>query len=118
MERPANVKFLTAEENLCLEYLLQAQDLFDRICVNDHQNTADSYNFGHYVDAARNAILVRGCRRMDPDNLLKQSPTSRAAKVTPTMQEHMRSTETVKGELGTILDKLNRGENPTIPPEE
>lgn len=93
MNRPASINFLTAEENLCMEYLLQAQDLFDKICANDPQNGADSYNFGHYVDAARNAILVRGCRRLDPENLLKQSPVSHAARITPTMMEHARSTE-------------------------
>lgn len=112
MDRPASIKFLTAEENLCMEYLLLAQDLFDKICTNDPQNVADSYNFGHYVDAARNAVLIRGARRMDSDNLLKQSNQSRAAKVTPTMQEHMRSTES-EGELTDVLNKLNRGENPT-----
>ena len=32
-----------------------------------------------YVDAARNAILVRGCRRMDPENLMKRDPKSHAA---------------------------------------
>jgi len=83
MDRPACVKFLTPEENECLESLLRAQDLFDTICQDDPQNPTDSYNFGHYVDAARNAILVRGARRMDPQNLLKRNPNSKAAKLIP-----------------------------------
>lgn len=93
MNRPANIKFLTVEENLCMEYLLLAQDMFDKICANDPQSGADSYNFGHYVDAARNSILIRGSRRMDPENLLMRSSGTSAAKITPTMQETARSTE-------------------------
>lgn len=108
MDRPANIKFLTAKENLCMEYLLQAQDLFDQICGEDPQSSADSYNFGHYVDAARNSILIRGARRGDPDNLLKQSPRSGAARVTPTMQEHMLSTETAGGN-GGLTDDIAKG---------
>lgn len=115
MKRPANIDFLTTEENMCMEYLLMAQDIFDKICSDSPQNPGDSYNFGHYVDAARNAILVRGCRRMDPENLMKRDPKSHAAEVTPTMAEHARSSEGGAGKLGEILDTLNRGENPAPP---
>ena len=72
MERPSNVNFLTPEENQCLEYLLLAQDLFDKICEENPQFGADTFNFGHYCDAARNAFIIRGARRADPENLLKK----------------------------------------------
>ncbi|MCM1230218.1 MAG: hypothetical protein NC489_08795 [Ruminococcus flavefaciens] len=81
MTRPVNIKFLTASENECMELLVQAQDLFDAICKQDPQNSTDAYNFGHYVDAARTAILARGARRMDPENLLvKHSPNESTTK--------------------------------------
>lgn len=70
MKRPANVNFLTSKENECLELLLSAQDLFDEICSEYPQASSDTYNFGHYMDAARNAILMRGARRIDTENLL------------------------------------------------
>lgn len=72
MNRPANVHFLTEQENECLELLLQAQDIFDKICEESPQSPTDSYNFGHYLDAARSAILLRGARRLDEDNLLSK----------------------------------------------
>lgn len=70
MNRPANINFLTPQENECMELLLKAQDIFDKICDDSPQSPTDSYNFGHYLDAARSAILVRGARRLDADNLL------------------------------------------------
>lgn len=70
MIRPANINFLTPDENQCYELLLQAQDLFDKICEDSPQSSTDAYNFGHYLDAARQSILIRGVRRQDPDNLL------------------------------------------------
>lgn len=70
MNRPANITFLTPDENECMELLLQAQDLFDKMCLESPQSPTDSYNFGHYLDAARSAILLRGARRLDQDNLL------------------------------------------------
>lgn len=70
MNRPVNIGFLTPKENECMELLLQAQDIFDEICGESPQSSTDSYNFGHYLDAARSSILVRGARRLDPENLL------------------------------------------------
>lgn len=64
------VKFLTELENRCLGLVNEAQSLFDQICEEDPQSASDSFNFGHYIDAARDAILIRGARRMDPANLL------------------------------------------------
>lgn len=65
-----NVNFLTPIENEVMEHLRKAQELFDELCVLEPQDPSDSYNFGHYVDAAKNAVVIRGARRMDPDNLL------------------------------------------------
>lgn len=76
MNRPADISFLTPEENQCFECLLQAQDLFDKICENSPQSPTDSYNFGHYLDAARSAILLRGARRLDSVNLLTKHRTT------------------------------------------
>lgn len=70
MKRPANVSFLSKDENACLELLLQAQDLFDKLCTEEPQNSKDAYNFGHYLDAAMTSLVIRGCRRLDPDNLM------------------------------------------------
>ncbi|MCM1531861.1 MAG: hypothetical protein NC114_06275 [Ruminococcus flavefaciens] len=81
MKRPVSINFLTPQENECLELLVQAQDMFDAICKQDPQNSTDAYNFGHYVDAARTAVLVRGARRMDSENLLvKHSPNESTTK--------------------------------------
>ncbi|WP_300944097.1 hypothetical protein [uncultured Duncaniella sp.] len=68
------VSFLTAEENACLAALARAQKLFDTICAEQPQVATDSYNFGHYIDAARNSVIMRGARRMDPDTLLPKAP--------------------------------------------
>lgn len=77
MKRPVNVTFLTEAENKCMELLIQAQDIFDKLCDEEPQNSVDSYNFGHFMDSARMTVLVRGARRMDAENLLvKHSNTS------------------------------------------
>ena len=68
----AHSKILTPLENECLTYLEKAQELFNRIVSEDPQDSGDGYNFGHYVDAARNAVIIRGARRADPDNLIRQ----------------------------------------------
>lgn len=68
----ANIKFLTEKENECMEYLLQAQAIFDEICLESPQDATDSFNFGHYIDAARQAVILRGARRLDPENLLNK----------------------------------------------
>ena len=105
MDRPSNVNFLTDRENECMEHLLQAQDIFDEICTESPQSVSDTFNFGHYVEAARNAILIRGARRRDPDNLLKKK--SRISVLTPTMIEHARSTERHAGEVSYTEDGEN-----------
>lgn len=71
----ANIKFLTEKENECMEHLLQAQSIFDEICVESPQDATDSFNFGHYIDAARQAVILRGARRLDPENLLNKKST-------------------------------------------
>lgn len=70
------VSFLTDQENECLACLSKAQKLFDAICVEDMQVSTDSYNFGHYIDAARNSVIMRGARRMDPDTLIPKQTRS------------------------------------------
>lgn len=80
MLRPVNISFLTKDENACMELLIQAQDLFDKICDESPQNSTDAFNFGRYLDSARNSLLIRGARRMDADNLLtKHSDTATSA---------------------------------------
>lgn len=66
MKPDAKISFLTEGENMCLAYLNMAQEIFDEQCEASPQSPSDSYNFGHYVDAARNAVLIRGARRLDP----------------------------------------------------
>lgn len=105
MNRPANVKFLTDRENQCLELLLQAQEIFDEICMESPQSSADTYNFGHYVEAARTAILLRGARRIDHDNLLKKHSAGPA--LTPVMLEHARSTSKDYGVEGKDWSEHN-----------
>lgn len=105
MERPANINFLTPEENQCFELLLQAQDIFDEICKESPQSPGDSYNFGHYLEAARGSLLIRGARRMDADNLIRK--TSATPKMTPTMLEHLMSTERRTNKISeSIADDL------------
>lgn len=91
MERPANVVGLTKRENECLEHLLAAQDLFDEICAEFPQSSADTYNFGHYLEAARTSIYMRGFRRLDPKNLLKTPLSAEESKLSATLIEHARS---------------------------
>lgn len=64
------VNFLTEKENIIMRYLDEAQKLFDEVSLEDPQNSLDSFNFGHYVDAARGAVILRGARRIDPDALM------------------------------------------------
>lgn len=64
------ILILTDDENRCMQYLIAALNLFNKICQDDPQDPTDSYNFGHYVDAAKSAIIVRGARRLDPEHLM------------------------------------------------
>ena len=59
-----------------MEHLLQAQAIFDEICLESPQDVIDSFNFGHYIDAARQAVILRGARRLDPENLLNKKSKS------------------------------------------
>lgn len=72
MERPANISFLTPDENRCFELLLQAHDVFDKISTEDQQSPLDGSNFGRYMDSARSILLLRAMRRQDPENLLRK----------------------------------------------
>lgn len=65
------INFLTDPENMVMQHLLQAADLFDEICHQEPQDPADTFNFGHYIDAAKSAVILRGARRIDPNVLLK-----------------------------------------------
>ena len=67
----APIHFLTDQENEVMKYLMKAMDLFDEICHEDPQDPADTFNFGHYIDAAKGAVILRGARRMEPNVLLK-----------------------------------------------
>ena len=67
----APIHFLTNQENEVMTYLMKAMDLFDEICHEDPQDPADTFNFGHYIDAAKGAVILRGARRMEPNVLLK-----------------------------------------------
>lgn len=64
------ISFLNEKENLILRYLVEAQRMFDELSVEDPQHPMDSFNFGHYVDAAKNAVVLRGARRIDPVALM------------------------------------------------
>ena len=64
------ISILTDDENQCMQYLIAALNLFNKICQDDPQDPTDSYNFGHYVDAAKTSIIVRGARRLDPEHLM------------------------------------------------
>lgn len=105
MQRPANINFLTEDENQCFELLLQAQDLFDKICDETASSPTDAYNFGHYLDAARYAILVHGVRRFDPDNLLTRS------RIAQTLLD--RDKETGSQDRNVVMDAIGR--NSTMP---
>lgn len=71
----SNIKFLNVKENECLSHLNAALEIFAELCSQDPQHPSDTYNFGHYVDAARHAVIMRGARRLDPENLLPKSKT-------------------------------------------
>ena len=64
------ISFLTSEENEIMYHLKSATELFTKISTEDPQSPTDGYNFGHYIDAAINAVILRGARRMDPEHLL------------------------------------------------
>lgn len=64
------VSFLTEAENRVMFHLIAAMDLFEMICEKDPQDPSDTYNFGHYLDAAKSAVIMRGARRMDPETLI------------------------------------------------
>ena len=66
------IKFLTYKENIIYNKLKECVDMFDEISKEDPQDPADTYNFGHYIDAAISAVLLRGARRMDTENLLNK----------------------------------------------
>lgn len=70
IDNSAKISFLSSEENACIQLLISAQKLFNRISNEDPQDPSDTYNFGHYLTAARNAVIIRGARRLDPVNLL------------------------------------------------
>lgn len=64
------ISFLTDKENEVMQHLVSAYMIFEEIVNADQQCTSDLFDFGHYLDAAQNSILVRGARRLDPDLLL------------------------------------------------
>lgn len=74
---PNKISFLTEKENQVMQHLVQAYNIFSEITEEDQQATNDLFDFGHYLDAAQNALLVRGARRMDPDNLLAKKTNVR-----------------------------------------
>lgn len=76
-------KILTNEENEVMWHLSEAQKIFSQCCTDEPQDPADMYNFGHYLDAARNAVIMRGARRLDPEHLIpvKEPLVSHAAKI-------------------------------------
>lgn len=78
------VSFLTDSENACIQLLNEAQKLFNKISDNDPQDPSDTYNFGHYLAAARNAVIIRGARRLDPDNLMPKRKERPAITYPPT----------------------------------
>lgn len=63
------LKFLTEKENNVLYHLERAQQLFDQLAVDEPQVSTDSFNFGHYIDAARTSVIIRGARRLDESYL-------------------------------------------------
>lgn len=67
------IKFLTPKENVIYNKLKECVSMFDEISTEDPQDPADTYNFGHYIDAAISAVLLRGARRMDIENLLNKN---------------------------------------------
>ena len=75
------VSFLTDRENEILKNLKHAMTQFEILCAEEPQNPTDAFNFGHYIDAAMNAVILRGARRIDPDHLLHPSKTDNAMQV-------------------------------------
>lgn len=66
------INFLTEKENDVMYHLFEALRIFTEITEVDQQSTHDLFDFGHYIDAANNAVLLRGARRMDPEHLLQK----------------------------------------------
>lgn len=66
------ISFLTPKENEVMQHLVNAYNAFAELTLEDQQATNDLFDFGHYMNAAQSVLLVRGARRMDPDNLLKK----------------------------------------------
>ena len=63
--------FLTPMENSVLYHLVEAERIFTALNLQDQQDASDVYNFGHYLDAAKNAVMIRAVRRLDPEHLIK-----------------------------------------------
>lgn len=68
-----DIKFLNNAENRVMQHLVAAYKEFHAITMDDQQSAMDLVNFGHYLHAAQQALLVRGARRLDVDNLLNRS---------------------------------------------
>lgn len=68
-----DITFLTNAENRVMQHLVAAYKEFYAITMDDQQSAMDLVNFGHYLHAAQTALMVRGARRLDPDNLLNHS---------------------------------------------
>lgn len=72
--------FLTPMENSVLYHLIEAERIFNELNMQDQQDASDVYNFGHYVDAAKNVVMIRAVRRLDPEHLIKGYHTSDTTK--------------------------------------
>ena len=57
---------LTEKENDVMHHLVSAYNLFNEITMEDQQSANDLFDFGHYLDAAQNTLLVRAARRLEP----------------------------------------------------
>lgn len=68
-----DIIFLNNAENRVMQHLVAAYKEFYDITMKDQQHTLDMVDFGHYLSAAQHTLLIRGARRMDPDNLLKNT---------------------------------------------
>lgn len=88
MENAFNkIRFLTEQENDVMYHLYEAMRIFTEISEVDQQSTHDLFDFGHYIDAAKNAVLLRGARRMDPDNLIVKRTKPFVDKLGDTIEE-------------------------------
>lgn len=67
------ISFLNDEENCIIDHLAAAMELYNQLCIENPQSPLDTFNFGHYIEAAKNAVLLRGARRMDPEKLIPSS---------------------------------------------